>query len=159
MTTATIPSVRRTITVAAPVDRTFRTFTDSFSTWWPADYSIGAAEYAGAVIEPREGGRWFEHGTDGSECDWGRVLVWDPPGRLVLTWQINGRWQYDPSPDRASEIEVRFTAEGPEQTRIDLEHRLLERLEDGQAMHDSVSTEGGWGTLLGRFAEKLAEQG
>jgi|SRR5829696_2062629 len=156
MTTATIPAVRRTITVAAPVEHTFRTFTESFTTWWPAGYHIGKAEYAEAVIEPREGGRWFERGVDDSECDWGRVLVWDPPGRLVLTWQINGRWQYDPDPARASEIEVRFTAVDAGRTRVDLEHRLLERLVDGAAMHESISAEGGWGTLLQTFAAKLA---
>ncbi|HET8641221.1 MAG TPA: SRPBCC family protein [Pseudonocardiaceae bacterium] len=155
MTTATIPTVRRTITVAAPAERAFRTFTESFSTWWPAGYHIGETDYAEAVIEPHEGGRWFERGVDGSECDWGRVLVWDPPGRLVLSWQINGRWQPDPDPARASEIEVLFTAEGDGRTRVDLEHRRLERLVEGQGMHDSVSGEGGWGMLLERFAGQL----
>lgn len=155
MTAATIPAVRRTITVAAPVERTFRVFTESFATWWPADYHIGKADYAEAVIEPHEGGRWFERGVDGTECDWGRVLVWDPPGRLVLTWQINGRWQHDPDPARASEIEVQFTEEAAGQTRVSLEHRLLERLVEGQAMHNSISADGGWGALLQRFAERL----
>lgn len=158
MTTATIPAVRRTITVAAPVERAFRVFTESFATWWPADYRLGEAELAEAVIETREGGRWFERDVDGSELDWGRVLVWDPPGRLVLTWQINGSWQYDPDPGRASEIEVRFTPDGDGQTRVDLEHRRLERLVGGQAMHDSISADGGWNTLLARFADQFTDR-
>ena len=91
---------------------------------------------ATAILEPHEGGRWYEQGTDHSQCDWGRVLVWEPPHRLVVTWQINGHWQYDPDPTHASEIEVRFRADGPDQTTVTLEHRHLERLVDGQALRD-----------------------
>ena len=113
MTSApTIPPLTGTITVDAPIDQAFRTFTDAFGSWWPAEYHIGQADMATAILEPREGGRWYEQGTDGSECDWGRVLAWEPPHRLVVTWQINGQWQYDPDPAHASEIEVRFTADG-----------------------------------------------
>jgi uncharacterized protein YndB with AHSA1/START domain len=109
----TIPAIRGTVTVAAPVERAFQVFTDSFGTWWPAEYHIGQADMAAAILEPRAGGRWYERGVDGGECDWGRVLAWEPPHRLVVTWQINGQWQYDPDPAHASEIEVRFTADGP----------------------------------------------
>ena len=111
-----------------------------------------------AILEPHEGGRWYERGADGSECDWGRVLVWEPPHRLVVTWQINGQWQYDPDPEHASEIEVRFTADGPGQTIVELEHRLLERLVDGQALHDGISGGGGWISLLERFAKAATNQ-
>jgi uncharacterized protein YndB with AHSA1/START domain len=110
--TPTIPPLIGTITVDASIERTFRVFTDSFGSWWPAEYHIGQADMATATLEPREGGRWYEQGVDGSECDWGRVLAWEPPHRLVVTWQINGQWQYDPDPAHASEIEVRFTADG-----------------------------------------------
>ena len=127
----TIPPLTGTITVDVPVELAFRTFTDAFGSWWPAEYHIGRADMATAILEPREGGRWYEQGVDGSECDWGRVLAWEPPNRLVVTWQINGQWQYDPDPERASEIEVRFTADGPDQTTVNLEHRHLERLVDG----------------------------
>jgi uncharacterized protein YndB with AHSA1/START domain len=93
-----IPPLTGAITVDVPVERAFRTFTGSFGSWWPADYHIGQADMATAVLEPRHGGRWYGQGVDGSECDWGRVLAWEPPHRLVVTWQINGRWQYDPEP-------------------------------------------------------------
>jgi uncharacterized protein YndB with AHSA1/START domain len=156
MSTQTIPAVRRTIKVDAPLERAFRVFTESFNSWWPPEHHIGKADYAEGVLEPREGGRWFERGTDGSECEWGRVLAWEPPHRLVLTWQINGEWQYDPDPARASEVEVRFTADGSGQTLVELEHRLLERLVGGQAVHDGVGGEGGWNGTLERFAKAVA---
>jgi uncharacterized protein YndB with AHSA1/START domain len=155
-TQATIPPLTATVTLAAPVERAFRVFTDGFGSWWPAEYHIGQAELAAAVLEPRVGGRWYERGVDGSECDWGRVLAWEPPHRLVVTWQINGRWQYDPDPAHASEIEVRFTADGPEQTTVELEHRLLERLVDGRALRDGITGGGGWTSLLERFAKAVA---
>jgi len=107
-----------------------------------------------AILEPREGGRWYEQGVDGSQCDWGRVLAWEPPHRLVVTWQINGEWQYDPDPEHASEIEVRFTADGAGQTTVELEHRLLDRLVGGQAIHDVIAVQGGgWTSLLELFAK------
>ena len=142
--TPTIPPLTGTITVDVPVERAFRAFTDAFGSWWPAEYHIGQADMATAILEPRQGGRWYEQGTDGSECDWGRVLAWEPPHRLVVTWQINGQWQYDPDPAHASEIEVRFTADGPDQTTVELEHRRLERLVDGQALRDGITGGGGW---------------
>jgi len=109
----TIPAIHGTITVGVPVEQAFRVFTGSLHTWWPPEYHIGQTDMAEAIMEPREGGRWYERGVDGSECDWGRVLTWEPPHRLVVTWQINGEWQYDPDPEHASEVEVRFTADRP----------------------------------------------
>ncbi len=157
-TPSTIPDLRGSVTVAVPVERAFRVFTDSFTSWWPPEYHIGKADMAEAVLEPREGGRWYERGTDGSECDWGRVLAWEPPHRLVVTWQINGRWQYDPDPEHASEIEVRFVADGPEQTTVELDHRLLDRLVDGQALHYGIRGGGGWSAILERFAKAAANE-
>jgi uncharacterized protein YndB with AHSA1/START domain len=113
---------------------------------------------ATAILEPRQGGRWYEQGVDGSECDWGRVLAWEPPHRLVVTWQINGHWQYDPDPAHASEIEVRFSPDGPEQTTVQLEHRHLERLVDGQGLRDGITGGGGWGALLELFAKAATNQ-
>jgi len=154
----TIPAIRGTVTIGVPVERAFSVFTDSLGTWWPAEYHIGQADMAAAILEPRAGGRWYESGVDGSECDWGRVLAWETPYRLVVTWQINGQWQYDPDPAHASEIEVRFTADGPGQTTVELEHRLLERLAGGQAIHDTIMGGGGWRSLLEQFAKAAANE-
>ncbi len=152
----TIPALHGTITVSAPIDRAFRIFTESLDTWWPREYHIGRTDMAEAILEAREGGRWYERGVDGSECDWGRILAWEPPHRLVVTWQINGEWQYDPDPEHASEIEVRFTADGPDKTVVELEHRLLERLAGGQAIHDTIGQGGGWNSILEQFARAAA---
>ncbi len=155
----TIPTIGGTVSVAVPVDHAFRVFTESFGSWWPADYHIGQADMATAVLEPRAGGRWYERGVDGSECDWGRVLAWEPPHRLIVTWQINGRWQYDPDAEHASEIEVRFTADGPEQTTVELEHRHLDRLVGGQVIHDTIAIQGGgWSSLLEVFAKAATDR-
>jgi uncharacterized protein YndB with AHSA1/START domain len=159
MSTATIPAIQGKVTVNAPIERAFRIFTESFTTWWPADYHIGEADMAEAIIEPRVGGRWYERGVDGSECDWGHVLAWEPPHRLVVTWQINGQWQYDPDPEHASEIEVRFTPDGSDQTTVELEHRLLHRLVGGEAIRDSISGGGGWGALLAQYAKAVENEG
>ena len=154
---STIPPVVRTVTVAAPVDLAFTVFTKSLNSWWPPSHRIGAAEIAEAVLECRPGGRWYERGVDGTECDWGRVLVWEPPHRLVLTWQITGEWRYDPDPAHASEIEVRFTAVDAQTTRVELEHRLLERLgPSAGALNEAVSGENGWGMILRRYADAVA---
>lgn len=153
--TSTIPPLGTTITVRAAIDRAFRVFTEGFDTWWTHEHHIGEADIAEVVLEPRVGGRWYERGVDGSETDWGRVLVYEPPHRLVFTWQINGSWRFDPDPAHASEIEVTFTADGPDQTTVTLEHRHIERLVDGQAIYDGITSGGGWG-LQGfqRAAEK-----
>jgi uncharacterized protein YndB with AHSA1/START domain len=156
--TNTVRPLQGKTTVSVPVERAFSVFTASFNTWWPAQYHIGQAEMAEAILEPREGGRWYERGIDGSECDWGRVLAWEPPHRLVVTWQVNGYWQYDPDPDHASEIEIRFTADGPEQTVVELEHRHLDRLVEGQALRDGISGGGGWNAILDGFAKATTNQ-
>lgn len=148
------------VTVALPLERAFAFFTEAFGSWWPAAYHIGAAEMADAIVEPREGGRWYERGVDGTECDWGQVLAWEPPHRLVLTWQINGHWQYDPDSAHASEIEIRFTADGPEQTTVTLEHRHLDRLVEGKAMADTiVESGGGWSSVLEVFVKTAEANG
>lgn len=157
-TTAPIPPITATITIAVPIGQAFQVFTGSIDTWWPHQYHIGQAEVAEVILEPREGGRWYERGVDGTECDWGRVLVWRPPHRLVFTWQINGAWQFDPDPDHASEIEVEFTANGLDQTTVQVEHRHLDRLEGGQAIYDTIQGGGGWALLLEGFATTVADQ-
>ena len=145
-------AVRRSIAVDAPRDRAFAVFTDGMTSWWPLDsYSIGSAPMAAAVIEPRAGGRWYERGEDGSESEWGRVLAWDAPDRVLLAWQISPDWQYDPG--LHTEIDVRFSTEADGRTRVDLEHRGLEAFGDrAEQMRTVFDADGGWRGLLERFA-------
>jgi uncharacterized protein YndB with AHSA1/START domain len=146
-------SVTRVVTVRATQQHAFKVFTAGFTTWWPPSHHIGGADLAEAVLEQQEGGRWYERGVDGSECDWGTVLAYDPPRRVLLSWHLNGEWAYDPDPAKASEVEVRFIAEGPDVTRVELEHRHLERHGGTwQALRDGVSSDGGWADLLRGFA-------
>jgi uncharacterized protein YndB with AHSA1/START domain len=152
--TTTFPAVLRGVTVAAPLERAFRVYAESIGTWWPREYSIGSAEMVDVVIEPRVGGRWYERGADGSECNWGQVLAYEPPNRLVLTWQIGADWQYDPDVARGSEVEVRFVAEGPGSTRVEVEHRHFERHGDGAAeVHKAI--DGGLDLVLSGFAKAI----
>ena len=149
-------AVRQSVVVRAPPERTFDVFTARMSAWWPmATHKIGTAPMVTAVVEPRTGGRWFERGEDGSECDWGRVLAWEPPQRVVLDWQLNADFGFDP--DFHTEIEVRFTPEGSDGTRVELEHRGLDAYGARAAeMRDSFGSDGGWAGLLRRFAEVTA---
>ncbi|HJR13969.1 MAG TPA: SRPBCC family protein [Rhodanobacteraceae bacterium] len=148
---ATIPSVRHSILVEAPREHAFEVFTRGIDTWWFRDHSIGTEPLKEVVMEPREGGRVFERGIHGAECDWGRVLVWEPPTRLVVAWQIGGDWQFNPELAYGSEYEVRFIAEAPARTRVEFEHRHFERHgQAGQTIHDAV--EKGWPKLLAAYA-------
>jgi uncharacterized protein YndB with AHSA1/START domain len=158
MTTVQTPSptVRKSVTVAAGVERAFQVFTDGFDTWWPRSHHIGTAPLEKAVIEPGVGGRCYGRSVDGTECPWGRIVVWEPPQRFAFAWQINGQWQYEPDLARASEVEVRFTPLPGGGTRVDLEHRHLERHgADAEAVRTGVDSPGGWGGLLQIFADKV----
>jgi uncharacterized protein YndB with AHSA1/START domain len=152
----TIPSVRKSVTVNAPVEKAFKVYTEGFNTWWPPQHHIGKAEMTEAVLEVRPGGRWYERGVDGSECEWGRVLAYEPPHRLVLSWQIDGTWQYVADPARGSEVEVLFTDLGNGRTRVDLEHRHFERHgATGAELGGAVANEeGGWGMIMERYAKE-----
>jgi uncharacterized protein YndB with AHSA1/START domain len=145
-------AVHRTLTVAAPLDRAFTVFTERIGSWWPLQpYSIGAEPAVEAVMEPRAGGRWFERAASGAECDWGHVRVWEPPHRVVLTWEISADWQPDPA--ATSEVEVRFAAEGDGRTRVDLEHRGIETYaERANEMRDIFGSDNGWAGLLRPYA-------
>jgi uncharacterized protein YndB with AHSA1/START domain len=156
MTQATETPVRQSITVEAPIERAFTFFTEHVDAWWPRDYKIGAADMKAAVLETRDGGRWYEQDVDGTECGWGQVLAWEPPTRVVLSWQITTAWQYEPDLAKSSEVEVRFTAESPSRTRVDLEHRGIDRHGPGaDQMHDAVAGEGGWPRVLAGFAAAI----
>jgi hypothetical protein len=142
--------VHRTITVPLGRDRTFELFTARMGEFWPAEHSIGQVKIAEVVVEPRAGGRWFERGVDGSECDWGRVDDFDPPGRVVLVWQVNAEWTFDPN--LVTEVEVTFTENTPGRTTLDLRHRHLERYgEQAEAMRALFESPGAWDGTLARF--------
>ena len=150
-------TVRKTVTVEASQERAFDVFTAGFDRWWPRGHHVGEAEMAEAIIECREGGRAYERGVDGSECDWGRVLVFDRPNRIVVSWQLGSDWKYDPDESKASEYEARFIPDGDNRTRVEFEHRNIERHGDGaQKIYDAVNSEGGWTGLLKLFAEEAA---
>jgi uncharacterized protein YndB with AHSA1/START domain len=152
-TQAQASAVRTAIVVEAPIERAFKVFTEEIGSWWPEDHHILQADLAEMVFEPRVGGHVYDRGVDGSECRWARVLAYEPPNRIVISWDINLRWQLESDPDRTSEVEVRFIAEGPTRTSVELEHRGLERHGDGwQQMRDAVGSPGGWGRGLERFA-------
>lgn len=143
-----VAPVKRSIRVAAPPARAFEVFARRFDSWWPKDHHIGTVAMKQAVLEPRAGGRWYEKGEDGSECEWGRVLAWEPPQRLLLSWRINSRFVPDDTID--SEVEVLFLADG-NGTRVDLDHRIC--AEDAQALRDAVDSPRGWGAVLQFYAE------
>jgi len=152
-TQGTVPAVERSVTVSAPIDKAFSVFTDQFAAWWPSSFQINPNGYEAAYIEPRLGGRWFERAPDGSECDWGQVLAWEPPDKVLLSWHLTSGYDYDPDPAHASEVEITFVALGPSTTRVDISHRKFERTIDGAKVAESVGGEGGWGNLLDRFAD------
>jgi uncharacterized protein YndB with AHSA1/START domain len=150
-------AVRRSVTVQGEPAHAFAVFTDGLSRWWPLQtYTIGAQPAVAAIIEPRAGGRWFERAADGSETDWGRVLAWEPPHRLVLSWEITPDWQHDTAID--TQIEVAFVADG-DRTRVELEHRGLDTYGDrADEMRGIFESDGGWGGLLGRYATAAQER-
>jgi uncharacterized protein YndB with AHSA1/START domain len=149
-------SVRKVVAVQAPPAVAWRVFTEKMGAWWPlATHKIGKAKAVDAVIEPRAGGRWYERGDDGSTCDWGRVLSWEPHSRLVLSWDISADWQ--PDPTLKTEIEVRFIDDGENGTRVELEHRHLDRYGPRRdQMRGIFDSERGWGSLLASFARAAA---
>ena len=147
--TIALAPVRKSLRVNAPPSRAFDVFTAGMSRWWPATHTLLKAPFKEAVIEPRVGGRWYHIGTDGSQCETGTVRVWDPPARLVLVWQLNARWEYDPDLD--TEVELRFIADGAA-TKVELEHRHIERMREGaQASRDAVDGPNGWTGILENY--------
>jgi uncharacterized protein YndB with AHSA1/START domain len=151
---ATVAPVQRSVTVAAPPERAFEVFTSGFASWWPSSHSVIEGGYEGAYIEPHEGGRWYERSNTGVEEVWGRVLVYEPPHRIVLSWLLDGEFEIDPEPSRATEVEVRFTPQG-DGTLVELEHRGFERRSDGAPIADAVGADGGWGSLLELYARAV----
>jgi uncharacterized protein YndB with AHSA1/START domain len=154
MTTRTATTtVRTSIVVKAPIERAFKVFTEDFGQFKPREHNLLGVKIAATVFEPRVGGHLFDRGVDGSECRWARVLAYEPPHRVVLSWDINARWQIEADPARTSEVEVRFISESPDHTRVELEHRNLDRHGDGwEGVRDGVGGDGGWPLYLQRYA-------
>jgi uncharacterized protein YndB with AHSA1/START domain len=156
-TQAADTTTHASVMVDAPIERAFSVFTDGIDTWWPREHTIGEAALKEMVLEPRVGGRAYGIGVDGSESDWGRVLAFDPPNRIVVSWDISLQWKYEADHVRSSEFEVRFIPEGADRTRVELEHRHLERHGDGwEAMRDAVGSPNGWQGGLELFAKAAA---
>jgi uncharacterized protein YndB with AHSA1/START domain len=154
----TAAAVTESIVVEAPVDRAFKVFTEDIASWWPPDHHLLEGELAEMVFEPREGGHIYDRAVDGLECRWARILAYEPPQRVVFSWDISPAWQIETDPARTSEIEVRFTPEGEDRTRVDLEHRGLERHGDGwERMRDAVGSPDGWRKGLEAFAQRAAQ--
>ena len=149
-------SIRLEITVDAPVERAFRVFTEEFDRIKPREHNMLPVEIAETVFERRPGGRVYDRGVDGSECTWARVLAYEPPHRLVLSWDITPHWQIETDRSKTSEVEIRFIADGLDRTRVELEHRNLDRHGDGwEGTRDGVAGEGGWPLYLQRFSDAL----
>lgn len=147
------PPVRKTVIVDASVEHAFQVFTEGFDTWWPRSHSIGGSPLRKAVIEGKVGGRCYQESADGSECDWGRILVWEPPSRFVLAWQLTPQFEPEPDITKASEVEITFSAAPDGSTRVDLEHRHFDRHGAGaELMRRGVDSPGGWGGLLQMYA-------
>jgi uncharacterized protein YndB with AHSA1/START domain len=158
-TPAEATSVRHEIVVNASIERAFLVFTEDFGSFKPREHNLLSVEIAETVFEPRAGGRLYDRGVDGSECNWARVLVYEPPDRVVISWDINRQWQIETDPEKTSEVEVRFIAETHDRTRVELEHRNLDRHREGwEAIREGVDSEGGWPLYLRRFAELLHGQ-
>jgi uncharacterized protein YndB with AHSA1/START domain len=158
MTTGTQrTSIQSEVVVEAPKDRAFSVFTERFDQIKPREHNMLSVDIAESVFEPRAGGRVYDRGVDGSKCQWARVLAYEPPDRLVFTWDISPHWQIETDPSRASEVEVRFIAETPERTRVELEHRHLDRHGEGwEGLREGVAGDQGWPLYLERFAEQVA---
>lgn len=148
--------VRTQIVVEAPIERAFRVFTEDFGSFKPPEHNLLGGEIAETVFEPREGGHVYDRGVDGSECRWARVLAYEPPNRVVISWDISAQWAVETNLEKTSEVEVRFVSEAPERTRVEVEHRNLERHGEGwEGVRDAVGSPGGWPLYLQRFAERL----
>lgn len=154
-----IASVKQSIVVEAPIERAFKVFTEDFGSFKPAEHNLLGVEIAETVFEPRVGGHLYDRGIDGSECRWARVLAYEPPTRVLLSWDISPQWRIETDPNTTSEWEVRFTAEAADRTRVEIEHRNLERHGEGwEGVRDGVAGDQGWPLYLQRYADLMARK-
>jgi uncharacterized protein YndB with AHSA1/START domain len=153
---ATETAIHASVTVNAPIERAFKVFTEDFDRIKPREHNMLGVDIAETIFERHEGGHIYDRGVDGSECRWARVLAYEPPDRVVFSWDISPRWQIETDLEKTSEVEIRFTAEGEGRTRVDLEHRHLDRHGDGwESERDGVAGEGGWPLYLQRYADAI----
>jgi uncharacterized protein YndB with AHSA1/START domain len=153
MTQADATVVRRQIVVNAPLDKAFSVFTDRFGDFKPAEHNLLPVPIAETVFEPKVGGHIYDRGTDGSECRWARILAYDPPHRVVFSWDIGPTWQVEADPEHTSEVEVTFTAEASDRTVVELEHRHIDRHGPGwESVRDGIGHDQGWPLYLDRYA-------
>ncbi len=151
--------VRKSVRVQAPIARAFSVFVEQMETWWPATHHIGTTPFEAIFIEPRVGGRWYERNALGQLCDWGKVLAWDPPHRVAFSWHVGPghdqpEWKFDPDPARASQVEIRFTAERPAVTLVELVHSHLERHGEGwEQLRALFDGPGAWDLILALYAK------
>ena len=158
MTDTATETVRREIVVEAPIQRAFTVFTERFADFKPPEHNMLRVPIATTVFEPRVGGNIYDRGVDGSECRWARILAYEPPDRVVFSWDISPQWTIETDQAQTSEVEVRFSAESPGRTRVELEHRNLDRHGPGwEAVSDSVDGPEGWPLYLDRYAVLLKE--
>jgi uncharacterized protein YndB with AHSA1/START domain len=156
-TPAEATSIRHEIVVEAPIERAFSVFTKGFGSFKPPEHNMLGVDIAETVFELSEGGHVYDRGVDGSECRWARVLAYEPPNRVVISWDISPQWQIETDLEKTSEVDVRFIAEAPERTRVELEHRNIDRHGDGwEAVREGVDGDAGWPLYLQRFADVLA---
>ncbi|MBA3418508.1 MAG: SRPBCC domain-containing protein [Geodermatophilaceae bacterium] len=156
MTQAEAAVVRDQVVVDAPITQAFAVFTERFGDFKPPEHNLLGVEIAETVFEPRVGGHIYDRAVDGTECRWARVLTYEPPNRVVFSWDISPQWQIETDPDHTSEVEVVFIAETPRRTRLELEHRHLDRHGPGwQALSQGVGEDAGWPLYLARYATLL----
>jgi uncharacterized protein YndB with AHSA1/START domain len=155
-----IEPVRRQIEVEVPAAEAFELYTQEIPKWWVKEHFIGPVPPVDIIMEPKAGGRFYEVAADGGECDWGKVLVWEPPMRVVTSWHLGSDWKYNPDMAKASEVEVRFVPLGELACRVELEHRHFERHDGGEVVAAGVGSPAGWGKTLESFrAAVMARKG
>lgn len=153
---APMATVKRTLRVEVPIEKAFNVFVERMGEWWPATHHIAPQPFTQVIVEQHAGGRWFERDASGAECEWGRVLLCEPPRKLILSWNLQPDWKFSPDPARASEVALEFFAEGPAATRLEFEHRYLERHGEGyERMRMGVDSPGGWTAILTQFSEAV----
>jgi uncharacterized protein YndB with AHSA1/START domain len=152
-------AVHKQLVVEAPIELAFAAFTDRFGDFKPREHNLLGVAIAETVFEPYVGGHIYDRGIDGSECRWARILAYEPPNRVVFSWNISPQWQIERDPENASQVEVRFVAETAQRTRVELEHRNLDRHGPGwESLGEGVGGEAGWPLYLGRYAKLLSER-
>jgi uncharacterized protein YndB with AHSA1/START domain len=158
MTDTATETVRREIVVEAPIQRAFTVFTERFADFKPPEHNMLRVPIATTVFEPRVGGNIYDRGVDGSECRWARILAYEPPNRVVFSWDIGPQWEIETEPENTSEVEVRFIAETPQRTRVELEHRNIDRHGPGwQSISEGVAGDAGWPLYLTRYGALFDE--